>query len=51
MSRMTWIRLELPDHLHRRLKAQAVLGGKTLKVLLTEVIEKAVEELEKETNK
>lgn len=43
MSTMTWIRLELPDLLHRRLKAEAAMAGMTLRDYLLKVLGEAIE--------
>ena len=43
MSGMTWLRLQVPDTVHRRLKAAAALAGMTLHDYLNKILAEAAE--------
>jgi ribosomal protein L12E/L44/L45/RPP1/RPP2 len=38
---MTWVRIQLEDEVHRRVKAKAALAGKSLKDYLAEIADKS----------
>lgn len=43
MLAMTWLRIQVPEWVHRRLKAAAALAGMTLHEYLNKILEEATE--------
>jgi predicted HicB family RNase H-like nuclease len=41
---MAWLRIHVPDWVHRNLKAQAAVSGKTLHDYINEVLKKTAEQ-------
>jgi hypothetical protein len=45
---MAWIRLQLPDDLHRKIKAQAALAGMTLRGYLIKMLQELADRKDKQ---
>lgn len=44
MVDVTWLRIQVPDWVHRKLKAAAALAGLTLHDYLNQILEQAAED-------
>lgn len=49
MATVARVHYEIPDDLHRRVKAAAAMRGQTLKVFLIEALQRAVDEDDRES--